>query len=57
MKISLIDKNSAEIIFENIRGFRAGIAVLTVFDKHDNEHKFFLEDFQAIYINHFDENK
>ncbi len=57
MKISLIDKNSAEIVFENIRGFRAGISVLTIFDKCDNEHKFFLDELQAIYINHFEENK
>ncbi len=55
MKISLIDKNSAEIVFENIRGFRAGTSVLIIFDKFNREHMFELSDFQAVYINQFEE--
>ena len=55
MKISLIYKNTAEVVFENIRGFRAGTSVLSVFDEFDKEHMFFLEDLQAIYINQFEE--
>lgn len=57
MKISLIKKDTSEVIFENIKGFRAGISVLTIFDEKDRKHMFELSDFQAIYINHIEENK
>ena len=57
MKISLIKKDTSEVIFENIKGFRAGISVLTIFDEFDRGHMFELSDFQAIYINHIEENK
>lgn len=57
MKISLIYKNTAEVVFENIKGFRAGISILTIFDKFDREHMFQLEELQAIYVNQFEEKK
>lgn len=56
MKISLIKKDTSEVIFENIKGFRAGISVLTIFDEKDREHMFDLSDFQAVYINQFGSN-
>ena len=55
MKISLIKTDTAEVVFENIKGFRAGTSVLTIFDEEDREHMFVLSDFQAIYINQFEE--
>ena len=53
MKISLIKKDTSEIVFGNIKGFRAGTSVLTIFDKFNREHMFELSDFQAVYINQF----
>ena len=36
--------------FNNIKGFRAGISILIIFDEHDYEHMFELAEIQDIYI-------
>lgn len=50
MEITFIHDKLGMQHFKNIKGFRAGISVLTIFDENDQEHMFELSEIQDIYI-------